>query len=1112
MTTKNPLWTPWHKVVQLREDVRNGELSMAAFAADLHEVSLNRGRLVYKDPKEFFALTYPTLALRDLARDVCLRLAGKSDKSVRQLELTYGGGKTHTLITLYHLANDPAKLPDLPAVAEFTSHIGFAPPRARVAVLPFDKLDVEKGMEVRAPGGAMRWLKHPWSVLAFQIAGSEGLALLHPDGKEEERDSSPAEPLLVSLLSIPQREDLATLILIDEVLMFVREKVGLDPAWNGRMLSFFQGLTQAVTKVDRAAIVVSLLATDPRKNDLLGKQLAQEMDTILGREREAKVQPVGKDDVAEVLRRRFFTPESIRDPSVFRSHVVAALKGLAALDEQTQKDVKSAEERFLRSYPFHPDLTETLYTKWTQLEGFQRTRGVLRTFALALRDAEGWDDSPLVSTNVFLGQPGKSGLSEGARELAGIATTEEYEGKRQEWHAILEGELAKAREIGTEMSNLKHREVEQAVFATFLHSQPIGQKALTRELMLLLGPTRPDKIELEKALLRWTETSWFLDEGAVVDGDAARVGPRSLPKSWRLGSRPNLRQMHHDACVRIQPELVEAKLLLEIRSTKSLTAGAQGAGAKVHPLPDRPRDVDDDGEFRFIVLGPKGASEVGKPSAEARRFIEEHTGPDKPRVNKNAVVIAVPSREALEVARQRIREYLGWEEVRSQLKEQELDTIRTESLNLALDKSRKAIPDAVAHAYGIVVTLSEKNEVQALKVLPGEDSLFVRIKNTKQARIEETAVSAEALLPDGPYDLWHEGDTARRVNDLVGAFAQLPRLPKMLNRGAILDTLLAGCRDGQFVLRVIRSDRSVKSTYWRQRPSDADLKEPSLEVVLPEAATLSDIRADLLVPHALPGLWVGDELRMSELVAYFIGGNVVKLAREGYEEPLTIPKAERDVVAQAVAEAVKTGLLWLTAGKASVLGESVPLDLLTDDAVLQGPPAALGATDVLRDKLPDAWTGEATTAAAITHALSTKAGKPLPWPLVKDAIDGAIRSRLLELTSDSNPWPCDAGGAPGVRLAPPAVSSSRHPPARPPSEPARPIPVPSGTRVAEGELRVSELQDLAEHFGAVKKAAIGYELKLTVRIEIAGKPSIGDEVIAKVNEELAKVNTKLMLK
>ena len=112
MTTKNPLWTPWHKVVQLREDVRNGELSMAAFAADLHEVSLNRGRLVYKDPKEFFALTYPTLALRDLARDVCLRLAGKSDKSVRQLELTYGGGKTHTLITLYHLANDPAKLPD----------------------------------------------------------------------------------------------------------------------------------------------------------------------------------------------------------------------------------------------------------------------------------------------------------------------------------------------------------------------------------------------------------------------------------------------------------------------------------------------------------------------------------------------------------------------------------------------------------------------------------------------------------------------------------------------------------------------------------------------------------------------------------------------------------------------------------------------------------------------------------------------------------------------------------------------------------------------------------------------------------------------------------------
>src|ERR671910_459501 len=134
-----PSWTPWHQVVRLRDDLRTGELALNEFAADLYDVALQGGRRrIYEDPKEFFALTYPTSALLDLARDVVRRLAGKNQKAVRQLELTYGGGKTHTLITLFHLVNDPESLPDLPAVAEFTQHIGMTPPRARVATLCFD--------------------------------------------------------------------------------------------------------------------------------------------------------------------------------------------------------------------------------------------------------------------------------------------------------------------------------------------------------------------------------------------------------------------------------------------------------------------------------------------------------------------------------------------------------------------------------------------------------------------------------------------------------------------------------------------------------------------------------------------------------------------------------------------------------------------------------------------------------------------------------------------------------------------------------------------------------------------------------------------------------------
>ncbi len=403
-------WKPWHEVVRLRDDLRSGELPLHMFAADLYEVVMQRGkRPVYEKPEEFFALTSPTHNLRGLVRDVALRVAGKNDKAVRQLQLTYGGGKTHTVIALRHLMHDPDGLPDLPAVQEFVQAIGQQPPRA-MAAMCFDKLDVEKGMEVAGPDGSTRTLKQPWSVLAYQIAGDTGLRLLHAENKAEERETAPAENLLTQLLEIPVKAGTGVLVLIDEVLMYAAAKVAQDPKWGDRLVNFFQYLTQAATKVDRCCVVASLLATDPAKSDTAGRQLLGELYAIFEREREEAVEPVVKEDVAEVLRRRFFTPESIANREGFRQHVIAALKGIADVDEQTRRQGAQAEERFQRSYPFHPDLTEVLYGKWTQLSRFQRTRGVLRTFALALRHAEKWDMSPLVGPMVFLGAPGCGSL------------------------------------------------------------------------------------------------------------------------------------------------------------------------------------------------------------------------------------------------------------------------------------------------------------------------------------------------------------------------------------------------------------------------------------------------------------------------------------------------------------------------------------------------------------------------------------------------------------------------------------------------------------------------------------------------------------------------------
>ena len=139
--------------------------------------------------------------------------------------------------------------------------------------------------------------------------------------------------MLVDLLALPMKDGLSTLILIDEVMMYAYDKIGLEPQWRGRLKNFFQYLTQAATKIERCSIVASLLASEPSKNDAFGKEIAQEIATIFRREREEGIQPVLKEDVAEILRRRFFLTESIKDREAFRPHVVAALKGIADHDQ-----------------------------------------------------------------------------------------------------------------------------------------------------------------------------------------------------------------------------------------------------------------------------------------------------------------------------------------------------------------------------------------------------------------------------------------------------------------------------------------------------------------------------------------------------------------------------------------------------------------------------------------------------------------------------------------------------------------------------------------------------------------------------------------------------------
>ena len=1099
-------WKPWHQVVRLRDDLKTGELSLAVFAADLYDVVMQKGhRPVYEQPAEFFALTYPTYNLRELVKDVCRRLAGRTDKAYRKLAVNYGGGKTHTLITLRHLVHESAILPDLPTVREFRAHIGFTPPKARVAALCFDKIDLEKGVETPGPDGRVRMLKRPWSILAFQLAGADGLRLIHAQGRDEERETPPAEPLVAELLAIPQKDGLSTLVLLDEVLMYMRTQIENDPAWRGRLVSFFQYLTQAVVKVDRCAMVASLLASDPRKHDELGNELLRDVSEVFGRQKEEDASPVSKEDVAEVLRRRFFTAESIRDPGTFRPHVTSVVSNVAALDEQTRKERGKAEERYLNSYPFHPDLTEIFYARWTQLEGFQRTRGILRTFAIALRDAEKWDTSPLVGPNVLLAEAGETGLAEAAAELASSASVDASAGRRQEWRPILEGELAKARTIQSESTGLREREVEQAVMSVFLSSQPTGHKALTRELMVLLGAAGPDKIELEKALHRWTELSWFLDEVEVASGRLDASGARRLPTTWRLGNRPNLRQMHHDACAnRVTPAHVESQVLDSIRKLKSLTSGASAAGARVHNLPERPRDIADDGDFHYAVLGPKAASESGRPSAEAKRFLDQTTGPGRPRVYRNAVVLAVPSRAGLDAASTRVREYLGWEEVREQLKGQPIDPIRQQMLTNETRAARRRIPDAVRQAYSVVVTVNEAKRIHAFKLVVTDDALFAIIKADRRSRIQETAINSEAMMPGGPYDLWRPGEDSRRVKTLVGSFAENPKLPKMLRRKEILETVVQGVREGIWVARLLRPDRTVR-TFWRTTIDEPALKDPGLEVVLPEAALLTALAPGLLEYGKLPGLWSAEEIAVRDVCDYFAGGHTVTLPQEGYDETLIIPECASENVESAVSKAVEQGVVWLTSGPASIFNEPVPPGVLSASATLRPPPEPISVDKLMPESISGAWKDGRTSALAIATALSTRRGVNLPWSTVREAIEDGIRARWIEVTSRDTSWPCDITGARHVVLRRPEAETVNDRKGKGYES------KPKGVLIAEAVLEANGIQDLADQIPGLAKAAVGNELKFNVRVEFGGETAPDPEAVEKINALLGEVADKFRL-
>ena len=787
-TSKQFVIQPWKETCKLRPEIRDRKLTAGDFAVDLHKVvnGWPGEKPFYCDPKQFFSATYATQNLRQFCKVVLRRLAGlPGGESIINIAQTFGGGKSHTLTALYYLTTLGTSLPKgETAVGTILNDTQVSdPPQARVAAVSFDKVDWVKGCDVTSPLGERRSFRMPWNLIAWQLLGQRGLDIVARDESQPDFDTPPADTLWAQLLSEVEASGHGALILIDEFLMWAHDAASPDPAgqrqdrgpvWYDRFKNFFQRLSQAVESSSRSCLVVSLLATDPQKNDEVGK--ATLMACNNGLNRQASLQsPVEKDDLAELLRRRLFEsfPEN---PADREKHITAFWPRMKAVDGVRAK-LPDSLERLKMGYPFHPDLLDRFFGKWTELDQFQRTRGVLQTFAMALRDAEIWDDSPLIGPQVFLEAPGTDGLSEALLKLAEAAKDSDR-ARNPQWPTNLKTELPRVLEAQTaEAATLTGREIEAACVAAFIFSQPIGEQAELSDLRWLLASTCELPAVLNNGLIAWAKTSWYLEE---CDSTEAGTG---VPKYWRLGPTPNLNQLHDTYKKR---ELKHAKSKFdEIAKDKCppLYEGLVEEGVKPHKLPNSPADVEDDGQFRIVVLGADSAGVLGDPPPKrVEEFIRTHSSPSDTRTYQNVILVVTPSIPGLHQAEQQIAEWLAWEAIEASGQFTKLVSFQQKTVRDKKRDALKAAQTAVKNAYELVAYLEKDGSIHSRKITMGAQSLFATLLQEPSLRLFREKIDAEAIMPPNAlYPVWPLSDSYIRVADLYQQFGRDPRLPKLLS-------------------------------------------------------------------------------------------------------------------------------------------------------------------------------------------------------------------------------------------------------------------------------------------------------------------------------------------
>ena len=427
---------PWREIAIPHGDVLKGTFQQSEFAADISAVHSGNAPTEYQDANAFFERTYITEGMRRLLTQVAQRLSGKAGEPVIQLQTAFGGGKTHTMLAVLHMASRKCPLADLPGIPTLLEKAGLTDiPQARVAVIDGT---------AHAPGQPWKHgrvtIKTLWGELAWQLGGTDGLALVK---EADASGTSPGKDVLRQILEAYA----PCVVLMDELVAYIRQFPDGQTLSGGNYdsnLSFVQALTEAAKLVPTAVVLASLPESEPEAGSSRGMAALKALEKIVGRV-QALWKPVATEEAFEIVRRRLFEP--IKDLAtrdlVCRAFADAYIDEGAKLPSETQEG--RYYERLAQAYPIHPEVFDRLYEDWATIDGFQRTRGVLKLMAKVIARLWKADNKDLVIL------PGSLPLADGdvRNEMTYLLSPG--------WDPVIEGDIDGDRAETTELEGKEPR-------------------------------------------------------------------------------------------------------------------------------------------------------------------------------------------------------------------------------------------------------------------------------------------------------------------------------------------------------------------------------------------------------------------------------------------------------------------------------------------------------------------------------------------------------------------------------------------------------------------------------------------------------------------------------